>query len=36
LIQNERGGRPDIPFIQKGRKGDDLAVVPGIRLVMDF
>jgi porin len=36
LIQNERGGRPDIPFLQKGRKGDDLAVVPGIRLVMDF
>jgi hypothetical protein len=36
FIQNERGGRPDIPFLQKGRKGDDIAIIPGIRLVMDF
>jgi porin len=36
FIQNERGGKPDIPFLQKGKKGDDIAVVPGIRLVMDF
>ena len=35
FIKNERGGRPDT-FLQKGKKGDDLAVVPGIRLVMDF
>ena len=27
---------PDIQFIRNGIKGDDLAVVPGVRLVMDF
>jgi hypothetical protein len=36
FIQNENGGKPDIPFLQKGKKGDDIAVVPGVRLVMDF
>jgi len=27
---------PDLQFIQNERKGDDLAVIPGVRLVMDF
>ena len=27
---------PDIQFIRNEFKGDDLAVVPGVRLVMDF
>jgi len=27
---------PDLQFVKNERAGDDLAVIPGIRLVMDF
>jgi carbohydrate-selective porin OprB len=27
---------PDLQLVQNGNAGDDLAVIPGIRLVMDF
>jgi len=36
LIRNEKDGQPGIPFLQKKKNGDDLAIIPGVRLVMDF
>ena len=36
FIRNEHDGRPGIPFLQKKKNGDDLAIIPGLRLVMDF
>jgi carbohydrate-selective porin OprB len=36
FVKNENGGQPGIPFLQKKKNGDDLAVIPGVRLVMDF
>ncbi len=36
FIKNEHGGQPEIPFVQKKKSGDDLAIIPGVRLVMDF
>ena len=36
FIKNEHGGQPEIPFVQKKKNGDDLAIIPGVRLVMDF
>jgi len=36
FIRNEKDGQPGIPFVQKKKNGDDLAIIPGVRLVMDF
>jgi len=36
FVMNENDGRPGIPGIQKKENGDDLAVIAGLRLVMDF
>ena len=36
FIKNEHGGQPEIPSLEKKKNGDDLAIIPGLRLVMDF